>query len=158
MPPSFYLEPSPSPSNVGETYILNGAFDADHVWYLRALRLSRKVGGEAVDAESFRLKAIKFPGTYLCTLGSQERAGRRLEMGAEDWWVVGRAWEGHLPCHPERARSHISAKLPELEQHLGRKRIKNKTKHRLCSPRLTSFPSWHWFYPRMGYVLPRQPK
>jgi hypothetical protein len=44
-----------------------------------------------VDAESFRLKAIKFPGTYLCTLGSQERAGRRLEMGAEDWWVVGRA-------------------------------------------------------------------
>lgn len=45
-------------------------------------------GIQAANAELFQLKAIKVPVTYLCMLCSQERAGKRLEMGAADRWVL----------------------------------------------------------------------
>jgi hypothetical protein len=68
------------------------------------------------------------------------------EWGPEEKWILGWAWEGHLPGTTARTMSFTrdpglkkQPKSQEWCQHLEGKRIKTKTKTRLHFPRLTFF-------------------
>lgn len=66
----------------------------------------------------------------------EARNGGSRQVGVS--WIMGRSPPGLLAINASSSRKP-GLKWQGGSQHLERKRIKNKTKHRHCFPRLTSF-------------------